>query len=229
VNTLLLLVPLFLLYSVGILVTDGVRIGVDPVSEVLLNVVCGGDRLIYFLIHLVCMGAFVVAALALRRKHLFTPKIYLLVAVEGAVYGLAMGLAVGHLLVYVGLNPDLAAESGAAEAAANPGPLAAFALSLGAGLWEEIVFRLGLLGGLVLLARKVLRMRSVWAWTLGVLVSSVAFSLVHHVGSLGEPFTIYAFTFRFLAGAVFAGIYAARGLAVVVYTHAIYDIMVMVL
>lgn len=227
VNTLLLLLPLFLIYSVGILVTDGVRIGVDPLSEVLLHVVCRGDRLIYFLVHLGCMAAFLVAALALRRKHLFQPRIYLLVMAEGAIYGLTMGLAVGNLLVYVGLRPELMVPLAASPTA--PGPLAAFALSLGAGLWEEIVFRFALLGGLVLLCRRVLKMRAVWAWTLGVLVSSIAFSLIHHVGSLAEPFTLYAFVFRFFAGAVFAGIYAARGLAVVVYTHALYDIMVMVL
>ena len=63
---------------------------------------------------------------------------------------------------------------------------------------------------------------------LAVLLSSFVFSAVHHVGSLGEAFTVSAFTFRFFAGVLFALIYQLRGLAVVVYTHAIYDIIVLV-
>ncbi len=220
-NTALLLLPIFLLYSVGILVTDGVRNGVDLVSDLLRFGVFGGNSLYYFLFNLAIMLSFVITAWVLREKHLFRPRIYLFVILEGAVYGFLLGNLIGRLLVFLGMHPRMAA--GAAY-----GPIDSFVLSLGAGLWEEVVFRLLLLGGSVLLLKRALKLRPALAWTLAILGSSLAFSAIHYVGSLADDFTFYSFFFRFLAGVIFAGIYATRGLAVAVYTHAVYDIMVMV-
>jgi hypothetical protein len=60
------------------------------------------------------------------------------------------------------------------------------------------------------------------------IVSSLIFSGVHHLGSMGEAFTLGAFAFRFFAGVVFAALYQARGFALAAWTHALYDIWVMV-
>lgn len=59
-----------------------------------------------------------------------------------------------------------------------------------------------------------------------VIVSSVLFSAAHHLGP--EPFSLYAFAFRTLAGAIFCAIFAWRGLAVAAYSQAIDDVLVMV-
>ena len=61
---------------------------------------------------------------------------------------------------------------------------------------------------------------------MAVFVSSLLFSLAHYVGP--EQFGMFSFVFRLLAGALFCGLFLARGFAVAVYTHAIYDIYVMV-
>ena len=58
---------------------------------------------------------------------------------------------------------------------------------------------------------------------------ALLFSLAHYVGPGGDTFAIHSFLFRFLAGALFGIIFLGRGLAVAVYTHAIYDIYVLVL
>ena len=60
--------------------------------------------------------------------------------------------------------------------------------------------------------------------SLSVVISSGLFSLFHHVGVYGEPFTISAFTFRFTAGAVLALLFYARGFAVAAWTHSLYDV-----
>jgi len=61
-----------------------------------------------------------------------------------------------------------------------------------------------------------------------VILSSLVFSGIHYIGSLGDAFTLGSFMFRFFAGVILAVIFYLRGFAVAVYTHAIYDIIVMV-
>jgi hypothetical protein len=101
-------------------------------------------------------------------------------------------------------------------------------MSLGAGVYEETVFRLGLLEGSVRSLEQVLGM-SRWAAILsGFLLSSVMFSFVHYLPPMGDTFTLGSFTYRLLAGVVFGLLFKLRGLAVAVYTHAFYDIFVLV-
>ena len=63
----------------------------------------------------------------------------------------------------------------------------------------------------------------------GVVASSVLFSLAHYVGPLGDEFTLYSFTFRFLAGLFFASLFVARGFGIAAGTHAAYDVAVLLL
>jgi membrane protease YdiL (CAAX protease family) len=102
-------------------------------------------------------------------------------------------------------------------------------LSIGAGLYEELVFRLILMGGMFWAGVRGLNWPGWLSAIAALLISSLAFSAVHHVGSLGEPFVLGVFMFRFFAGIVLAVIFYARGFAVAVYTHAIYDVIVLVL
>jgi len=227
-NTVLLLLPLFLIYSVGILATGGVRSGVDLVSDLLRRHVFASDTQ-YLIFHLGSALAFVLAALWLRHRHCFRPSIYLLVVLEGALYGLLLGQGVPRLLALLRVSPDSAhLAAAAADPLAQLGTLDRFVLSLGAGLWEELVFRLLLLGGTLYLLVRVLRLPPLACWIAAALFSSLAFSTVHYLGNLADTFQLYGFLFRFLAGMVFALVYALRGLAVSVYTHAVYDVMVLV-
>jgi membrane protease YdiL (CAAX protease family) len=68
-------------------------------------------------------------------------------------------------------------------------------------------------------------MRSV---LVALLISSFLFSAIHYVGEMADPFTVFSFVYRFLAGMLFAGLYAARSFAVAVWTHALYDVLVLV-
>jgi membrane protease YdiL (CAAX protease family) len=60
-----------------------------------------------------------------------------------------------------------------------------------------------------------------------LVISSLAFSLAHHIGPAGEPFAFAAFTYRVLAGAFFGLVYQIRGFAVAAWTHALYDLYVL--
>ncbi len=100
-------------------------------------------------------------------------------------------------------------------------------LSLGAGVYEELLFRLLFVGG----GRRLVCGFFGWPKSVGVIVllvaSSLAFSYVHHVGSMGEDFDSFVFMFRALCGLALGIIFLTRGLGVAVWTHAIYNVTVL--
>ena len=102
-----------------------------------------------------------------------------------------------------------------------------FVMSLGAGVYEETVFRLGIMTGVAVLLEKVAGLRRFIAVTLALLVSAVLFSAMHHIPPYGDPLHLGVFLFRVLAGIFFGLIFWYRGFAVAVYTHALYDIYVL--
>lgn len=96
---------------------------------------------------------------------------------------------------------------------------------LGAGIYEELLFRLILL--------------SVLAWGLkragagpqksmvaAVLLVSLLFAGAHYVGQYGETLRWFSFLFRFLAGIFFSILFVYRGFGIVAGTHAGYNILV---
>jgi hypothetical protein len=216
--SMLYIFPLFLLYEIGVIFSP-MSNGVDFVSRNLFALV-GHDRVQYLLVHGALALAFVAILWALRRtgtrpRHAFLPML-----LESAIYA----LTAGTLIIFVmqrllGFEPKLAAAMG---------PLTSFVMAIGAGVHEELVFRLGLFaGGAALLA--VLGMGRKTALLVAALVSSVVFSAVHHIGALGDPFTLNVFVYRLLAGLLFAAIFYWRSLAHAVYTHALYDVYVMLI
>ena len=104
-------------------------------------------------------------------------------------------------------------------------PIDVLVISAGAGFHEELIFRLGLMGGLAWLLSGITQKRR--AWVIALAVSSVLFSLAHHIGPSGEAFTFAAFVYRTLAGVFFALVYQVRGFAVAAWTHALYDVYVL--
>jgi CAAX prenyl protease-like protein len=96
---------------------------------------------------------------------------------------------------------------------------------LGAGIYEEVLFRLILFGGLCLLLRALL-VPSPVALPVATAVAALAFATAHHVGPYGERFDGYVFAFRTVAGLYFTLIYRFRGFGIVVGAHACYDVFV---
>ncbi len=99
-------------------------------------------------------------------------------------------------------------------------------LALGAGVYEELFFRLLLFGSLVYALRHLGRWHPVGITLFCAVFSSILFSLAHYMGF--ESFTVYSFIYRFLAGMIFCLIYYYRGLGIAAWTHAIYDIFLII-
>ncbi len=106
---------------------------------------------------------------------------------------------------------------------------------IGAGIYEELIFRLILIGLLMLLFQDLLGLEKSHSIMASVLISAVLFSVHHHVFYVngqfgaGEEFLLSKFIFRMLAGIYFAVLYAFRGFGITAGTHACYDILAAVL
>jgi hypothetical protein len=98
---------------------------------------------------------------------------------------------------------------------------------LGAGIYEEAVFRLALFSFLMAALRLV---DLSWLVSVGLagVASAILFSVAHHLGPYGQSYSNYLFLFRLLAGLYFALLYELRGFGIVVGTHACYNVMVSV-
>jgi len=95
----------------------------------------------------------------------------------------------------------------------------------GAGLYEEVLFRLLLLPTLAWLLGR-LGFAPSLAWFVGVIASSLLFSAAHYVGPFGEPLELFSFTFRTIAGCFFGLLFLVRGFGITAGTHAAYDMLV---
>lgn len=220
----ILVFPLFLVYQLGILLSRGLN-GVDFVTASFVEM-CERDLANYLVMLSVMLLVYAAVLLLLRQRETFDPKAFVPVLAESTFYAISMGSIILFIMHrFVELIPSLATGELAAALATGLSALDVIVISAGAGLHEELLFRLLGIGGLSWLLAGVMNDKQ--AWVAALIISSLCFSLAHHVGPAGEPFEFAAFTYRALAGVFFALVYQVRGLAVAVWTHAIYDIYVL--
>lgn len=100
-------------------------------------------------------------------------------------------------------------------------------LALGAGLYEELLFRVLLVSGLRLVARRFVGLGEAGAALAAVVGGALLFSAAHYVGPYGDTLTLASFTFRAIAGLFFSGVYVLRGFGIAAWTHALYDVGVL--
>lgn len=215
------MIPLFLVYQIGTLAMMNCSSGscswnangVDFLTGNILALT-GGSRLAYAGVALAASLAIIGGVLWARRDSKLSPRTFVPVLIESA----ALASIVGPVSILLSRAVGLGVRGSGSW-------IADMVASCGAGLHEELVFRAGMFAGLAWLLERTGRTK--WSSLLiaGAL-SSLAFSFVHHLGPLGEPFTISAFVFRVFMGALFAVIYRVRGFAIAAWTHAIYDIWV---
>jgi membrane protease YdiL (CAAX protease family) len=222
-TSLILVFPLFLIYQIGVLFTLPMLNGADFVTTLLFESL--GLTLKGYLLFLASVVAlFAITLAVLKHKQHFNGRVLLPVLLESIIYALTMGSLIVLVMTKVlGFTPSLSL------ALPQQGLVPRLVMSLGAGVYEETVFRLGLLGGIVVVCEKLVRM-SHWSALLGAfIVSSAIFSIVHYIPPYGDAFNLTSFTFRLLAGIVFGLLFKLRGFAVAVYTHAFYDVFVLVI
>ena len=150
------------------------------------------------------------------------PGIFGLMLGEAVILALLFGFIVGAATMQL-LGPlrSLAASGGVGGTA-----LERLTLSLGAGLYEELLFRVVL----VALLANGLRFVGIGRLAAGIvatILGALLFSAFHYIGPLGEPLRLDSFVFRAVAGLAFSALYLTRGFGITAWTHALYDVAVL--
>lgn len=96
---------------------------------------------------------------------------------------------------------------------------------IGAGIYEEVLFRLGLFVGAYWLLR-VVQIPVLPAGLIAAVGAAAAFAAAHHLGPYGEAMNPHVFLFRAIAGLYFTLLFVGRGFGIAVGAHAGYDILV---
>jgi hypothetical protein len=120
---------------------------------------------------------------------------------------------------------EMSGKSSKQQATSGP-RLRDFILYCGAGVYEELVFRVLLLGLLMLVFTKLFHLEHAYAAVWSVMLGAVIFSAFHHIGAQAERFTLGPFAQRTFAGLYFSAIYFNRSFGVAAASHALYDILV---
>ena len=251
--SLLLALPLLVAYELLLLLVNRLRpqgSDVANLAELALRRVViglgagGGAALMLTLI--------AVAVLLIVRERRLHPElplwplrawVFAAMLLESAAWSLVLGRGVGWLTAGLTMGPS---DGGRLAALAlNAQSLSrgeGFVMSLGAGLFEELLFRVILVSGAAAALLSLQRVDIVRAFfvrlgldgprrtTLFVaFLSALSFSLMHYVGNYGDSFQLTSFVFRFLAGLAFTGVYLLRGFGVVAWSHALYDVAIYLL
>jgi hypothetical protein len=149
---------------------------------------------------------------------------------ESVAYALVFGLVAGTLtgLLLPGLIPSDEAPRLLVPSLSELSLPAHLMISLGAGIYEELLFRVILVSGLAWLGGKVFRWSPAAAGVFAVIVGALIFSAFHYIGPYGEPLKLGSFIFRTVAGLLFSGLYLLRGFGITAWTHALYDVFLAV-
>jgi hypothetical protein len=225
---LLFALPLLVLYEVGAWFisgpTQGLRNGADVLMRRLLAT--GGVNSTLVFTGIIVIGAAILIARERRREKIpLQASVFGGMIVESVIYALVFGTVVGTLSSWVLGGWRLAADQ------ATQGKMSVtegLVMSLGAGFYEELLFRVLLVGGLIAVFKSAGVGKTagrIWA----AVLAAFLFSAFHYVGPYAYPLELGSFTFRFLAGLALNALFITRGFGIAAWTHALYDVYVLVL
>jgi len=254
VYAIVFLLPFIIFYEIGtilintdVLNRSQVRVVAFVWLQQLLQYLGTSSRIAWIAPPLVVILILIGLQLASRKRWYFCIGDYIPMVVECVL--LAVPLIVLSLFFN---NPSLAPDSSQVAACVvdcaagmDAGPvvplvateangsslMANIVTGVGAGIYEELVFRLILICLLMMLFQDLLGLSHANAIVSSVLISAALFSAHHHIvvldGQLGcnAPFNWTEFSFRTIAGVYFAALFAIRGFGITAGTHAFYDII----
>lgn len=146
-----------------------------------------------------------------------------LMAAESLLLALPL-IVVGNLVLQLDAGPGAAPAM--ALSGETLGPAGRIAGSIGAGLYEELVFRMLLIGVIHTLLVDVASMKRATGMAIAIGVSAVLFVGYHWIGGGPGGVPLGRNVFYLLAGCYFGLLFVMRGFGIVVGAHALYDIMV---
>lgn len=199
------------------------RNGADALLRAAFTAVAGQYGGAIFMAAIILLGVGLVVRDLRASKDRLRPAVFAVMLAEAvalaAVFGVVIGLTTAKLL---GSLHVLSMQSGGGAIAQTSWPTRLM-LSLGAGLYEELFFRVLLVTGLAAGARLALGFGRRASGVLAAVVGAFIFSAFHYIGPYGDQLQLQSFVFRMLSGLAFSGLYLIRGFGITAWTHALYD------
>ena len=152
-----------------------------------------------------------------------SPRIFAAMTAESILLALAFGIVVSTITSRV-LAPFAALVQTPMQ---ELDVMTQLMVSLGAGLYEELLFRVLLVGAIAALGARVLGWRPLTAGAVAVGVGALIFSAFHYIGPFGDRLEAGSFTFRLIAGIFFSALFVTRGFGITAWTHALYDVFLL--
>ena len=229
---LIFVAPLLAVYEAGVLILgpQAVRNGADVWLRGLLDLLDLGQ---YFLLPVLTVGILLAWHHATRRPWHVSRGVLSGMLVETVLLALCLRVILQVQILgwrTMAHSPALSWQQPNAVPEA-PSPWAGMIGFLGAGVYEELLFRLILLSAVVWAVKRS-GMAAGPAAAVSVAATSFLFAAAHYVGPYGDAveWTKYAFwfgfVFRFLAGVFFSILFLCRGFGIVAGAHAGYNILV---
>jgi hypothetical protein len=226
--SLLFALPLLLLYELLAFTLShdaiaGVRNGADVLLKSLFLWAGGRRGLIVFGVLLLGVGGVLVWR-DMRSGGSIRPRVFGYMLGESVCYALVFGFVTSVLtaLLLTGAPPL------ALGGMAGMGLATQLVVSLGAGLYEELLFRVILVSALAALARTGFGWGAAASGIFATLLGALVFSAFHYIGPYGDVLELRSFAFRAIAGVLFSGLYLVRGFGITAWTHALYDVFLTV-
>ncbi len=213
---LLFLLPMLILYEVGTLYfasdwvrQSEVRVLAFTLMRHFMELFGATGR---YLPPLAVAGILIASHIARRDRWELQVSTASAMAVESALLALPL-LALGSVLRhYLPLY------------ATDPGVRSGFVLALGAGIYEELVFRLIAFTLLNILLIDLLKIKKLPAFIFIVTSTAITFAAYHYWSPQSAPFRWSDFVFRTASGMYFGGLFIFRGFGITAGAHASYDI-----
>jgi len=201
----------------------GLRNGADVILQGLFIAVAGPWGPALFMACLVGVGVWLVLRDVRTHPARLRASVFARMLAESAALALAFGVVVGTITAQLlsALGPLMRPSP------ADVGWWTKLMLSVGAGIYEELLFRVLLVALLAFAARRVLGWSVRAAGVLATLVGAAIFSAFHYVGPYGDRLELYSFVFRMIAGIFFSALYLLRGFGITAWTHALYDLFLL--
>ncbi|MEM8489143.1 MAG: CPBP family intramembrane glutamic endopeptidase [Bacteroidota bacterium] len=220
-------IPLILMYETLIISANEGRVGQVRVSSELwlkqwFQFIDGPTTLIMGGVLLVV--GFCILMYERKKRIPLRPAYFFGIVIESGFYAIIVALLVSQLVwsLFSAYAPTLLLAGAQLEQETIWMQLA---LSIGAGIYEELLFRVILVGGLYAILKAILGFQTA-AYIVAAVAGALMFSGIHYMGPLGDDFTAQSFLFRFFFGLALNVIYLVRGFGVAAWTHALYDVMI---
>jgi CAAX prenyl protease-like protein len=227
--SLLFALPLLAFYQVlAVLLAHGersVRNGADVILQALFTALAGAWGPPLFMVCLIGAGLWLVTRDMHAHRSRLRSSVFVAMLGESIALALIFGFVVGSVTSGVlGMLETLAVRAGP-----EMDWWTRLMVSLGAGIYEELLFRVLLVGALAAAARALLGWRPLGAGIAATVAGAAIFSAFHYIGPYGDRWQLYSFAFRTVAGLFFSALYLTRGFGITAWTHALYDVLLLMM